>query len=329
MADKSWLLEVGERGEIATENSEDLVKNAMAERKRKQIDRQEEIDELAHTAKVADLQKKTKESTAEADKVERKAEEGGFKVTGGVHLGTIDLQQERMAAQEELKRLNTEKENQIKQIGAANDTLRDKIQEQQNKLIELTFKSQMELMQRSIDSNKTTVKSFGEQYQEVLETTKLLGLTNSPVANDANVQIELKKMEFENQMALRQMSREDKRSDRQFQLELKKFDQERDFRQQELAQKEKRDAMFTGAPEMIGKVLAQGLKERAVSAAETTIAEKAPGKGRGFEAGVGEGGEVPCPECEQPIAIGATARQAVCANCGTTYPIKRMKVAEE
>ncbi|GAI91654.1 unnamed protein product [marine sediment metagenome] len=59
---------------------------------------------------------------------------------------------------------------------------------------------------------------------------------------------------------------------------------------------------------------------------EAPAETKAPrGKqGHHVEAGWGDIGEVECPGCSQPLAIGSTARVAICANCGEKVSVKRV-----
>ncbi len=43
-----------------------------------------------------------------------------------------------------------------------------------------------------------------------------------------------------------------------------------------------------------------------------------------LEVPVGHGGEIECPDCQQPVAVGPTAETAICAACGRTMSIKRV-----
>ena len=52
-----------------------------------------------------------------------------------------------------------------------------------------------------------------------------------------------------------------------------------------------------------------------------------PSKSKTIQAEEGEAGEAEC-SCGTSIAISATAKSVVCANCNTTYPIKRIEKAE-
>lgn len=67
---------------------------------------------------------------------------------------------------------------------------------------------------------------------------------------------------------------------------------------------------------VIGEAIGKGL-------IEGELLKRNPSRMLSIEARVGESGEVECTQCHQSIAIGETAKVAVCANCGAKYPIKR------
>jgi len=163
----------------------------------------------------------------------------------------------------------------------------------------------------------------------MVEAVKILGFDKPSSAGDLNTQIQLKKMEFDQTVQLRRLSREEKASERQWQLELRRLDDERAAKHQESAQAAKRDEMVAKAPELIGRAIAQGIMAsgEGKAAASQPITSRKGDKSHHVEAGQGEAGEVECPGCGQPVAIAPTADKAICANCGSKYDIDRTAVA--
>jgi len=77
---------------------------------------------------------------------------------------------------------------------------------------------------------------------------------------------------------------------------------------------------------MIGTAIAKGMMASAGGAGVgSEPAPKGSGSGQAITADIGRGGEVKCSQCHQPVAVGPTARTAVCSGCGTKYPIKRVQ----
>ena len=289
--------------------------------------------------KESEWQRKAKDAKAEREYLEEqrridrigqpaepsKPPESPVKVTGEVSLGNIDFQQEREEATAELRRLKQEADEAGKGLAQENMQLREKIHEQQNKVLEITLQAQIQELTRMIQSNAPQ-KNIAEQIKEAEETGALLGLARpSPQTSDIQASLALKKLDFEQTVELRRLAKEERAEGRRWQLELRRMDDERDARRQEEERQRKRDEMFAKAPTMIGGALPKGIIE--------TEASKPSGAPAGrtkhhIEAPVGEGGEVQCSECGQPVTIGPTARSAVCANCETKYSIKRTEKIE-
>lgn len=289
-------------------------------------------DEIINTSLATKrAEREEAEAKAAKAKVEReRAESGGglkqepaFKVTGEVDLGHINYQEMLAAQAADLKQLKQEAEEQASRQAAVSDDLREKLHSKEMELIQTSFQAQMQNLTKLIESNASK-GSFFEQYEAAKVMAAQLGyVAPSTNISDLNTQIELKKMEFENTRALRQMARDEKRSDREYQLELRRFDDERDARRVNQARQEKRDEMFMNAPKIIGGAIAKGLVESGGKGGSSAGAVGQKPGHYNLEADVGDAGEVGCPACQQPIGIGPTARKAVCANCGTTVSIKR------
>jgi len=330
MTKKDFLLPLGERN-VTPENTDELYKSKISERKRKEIQRQEEEDDARHEAKMAELKKKTKTSDADSEKAERKAEapEPAFKFTGGVNLGTIDLQQQQKDAADKLEKLRLEAENTAGRTAQENQLLREKINEQQITFLQSTFQMQMEQINKTIESSASR-KTFIEQYTEAMETAKTLGLAQpSGQSTDLQTTVAIKKLDFDQAIALRTFAREEKRADREFQRQLNKDDDERNAEKAKLELEKTKRSELADSLKNAAKVLGQGIAMG--GGEESPSASSQPPRGQKMpviEAGVGDSGVLECTVCKQPVAIGPTAKTAVCAGCDARYPIKREGLAQ-
>lgn len=277
------------------------------------------------------------EAKARAEEAKAKAErarggggegsEGPFKVTGGVSLGNIDLQRDREEARTELERLKKEADEAARATGQENQQLRDKIHEQEIKMLNITFQAQMEVLTKMIESS-TSKKSFIEQYTEAMETAKTLGYQQTtPQPGSEMIQLELKKLDFDHTLALKKMTREDRAEGRKWDLELRRLDDERKAKEAELAQQQKRDEMIASAPQMIGGAIAKGMMESKGGGE----APAAPKTSQRYELPVpqGEEGVTHCPKCGTEMGVGPTAKSAICAKCNTKVFIKRVGKSEK
>lgn len=318
MAKKAWEMGIGE---VTTPpvGGDELLQSKMSERKRKEIARQEEEDEATHEARMAEMKKKARSADAATEKVGEKAEApGGFKTTGEIKMGVIDLQAERTQAVQELKELKKEQEEITKALGVENQQLRDRIHEQEMKVISTTFQAALDRVEGK--------GSLADQLAGVRVMAKELGMAQPDIgAGDPALQVQMlqlqhaeaqREREFQWQMQKDREAREDRKEER--------ID-ERSYRTAELAIQREKTEMFAKAPEVLGRAIASGMMSSPESGGRG-IASKNK-SGYHIEAGEGQGGEIECPNpgCKEPIGVGPTARAAVCATCGTRVSIKRVK----
>lgn len=345
MSKKDFLLALGERS-VNPVDTDELLRSKISERKRREVERQEEIDEQQHKSKLAELKKKETSAEAAVEKTGEKKSEELFKISGGVNLGTIDLQAERKEAKELLEKMKKDADEAAAATGQENLQLREQVHIQQIKVLETSFKAQMDALSKAMETSSSR-GNFVEQLAAARAVAEELGYQKGNIGGSGSelIQVELKKLDFEHQVAMRRMIKDDKAEERRWQLELRRLDDERDAKREELRDKKEfqkgqltqdaqRNDMIAKAPAMIGNVFAQALmanqgKEGGVAQEATGEAlpeTKAP-KGKQekhVEAGWGDSGEVECPGCSQPLAIGPTATVAVCANCGQKVPIRRV-----
>lgn len=331
MVSKNYNLEFGKRLNDSA-NVDEALRSKVSISRQREIERAQEIADAEHEAKMAELEKKRKTAEADAEKVDKKIEhKPPFEIKGGIDIGQIDLQQAAREAQAELKQMRLEAEQSAARQGQVNDELREKLHSKEIEVLRVTFQAQMDMLTRALESNKANQKSLLDQLADVRETAKALGLAEPHGAGDLMIQVELKKLDLDHQMALRKMTREEKQQDRQFQLDLRRLDDERDSKKAELEMKRKSSEFWQGAPALIGQALSDGMKARQTEGRVAEADSPPPLKERGkfhIEVGRGESGEVDCPECGTVIAVGPTARKAVCAGCGLEAPIRRAKTEE-
>lgn len=274
----------------------------------------------AEKAKAEAEEAKTRAERARSGKSEEREMESGIKTKGEFDLGKFNVQdilQQQIADRDELKR---QAEESASRQQVVSDDLREKLHAAEMEVLKTSFNAQMQTLTKMIEANAAK-GTFMEQYQATRNMAQELGFNLPQAGGDFQAQVELKKLDFEQNLQLRKFTREEKRADRDFQRQLRVDEDEREFKRKEAERSEKRDQMFASAPEVIGRAVGSALVQGQGAGAEPA---KGRSRGRHVEAGFGDAGETECPSCGQPIGIGPTARTAVCGNCGTRIPIRRV-----
>ncbi len=181
-------------------------------------------------------------------------------------------------------------------------------------------------------------RSLAEQLREAKEMMQMIDGDKQPSSEmPASVALQMKQIDYNLQIQLKEMDDARDVRDKEWQLKLKQFDIDTDLKRQELAQKlaegHERNQMLSGGIEKIGAVVARGMME---SGGGIGGGAEASGVGpkiasQFIEAAEGEFGETTCPTCSGIIPIARDAVRAVCPGCSTIYPVKRvsMPVAAE
>lgn len=323
MAEKpSWTTAFG-KASPNLESQDTLLANKISDRERKRIDRQEELDDATHEAKIAEAKKKTVTSEAAVEKTGEKKDDSG---TGVKFTGNINYPELMQKQIDERDALRQEAETAAANQQQISNDLREKLHASEMQVLKTGFDAQMQMLGKMIDSNAAK-GGIVEQLAAAREMAKELGFVQGQTGGgEALVQVELKKLDFEHTLALRKMAKDDKAEERRWQLELRRLDDERDVKKEELALSRERTDMLAKAPQMIGTALARG-----VMASEGVPEVSDPPAPRGkmppVTADVGESGEFECVQCHKPVAIGPTSKTAVCATdgCGAKYPINRVQ----
>jgi hypothetical protein len=183
---------------------------------------------------------------------------------------------------------------------------------------EKAFADQIAEIAASIASLKDFTKSFGADPQ------------SQAFVGDANLQLELAKINMAGAQADRQFQLAMKESDRKWELALMELKDKRDERKEELMMKRKTMETWSNAPKIIGATIAQGLNDNPNLLDGLTnhsgggIASE---KSYHIEAAAGDEGTVDCPSCGSQIYISPTSATAVCAQCKTRLSVRRTGAA--
>jgi hypothetical protein len=268
----------------------------------------------------------------------------GLQVEGKVNLGEFNFQEQAKQAQEAAEKIRTDYEARVDAAKQeAEETKAQLHEERLNTLrneISGKFGEMNQTMQEFIKSNKRDEKPLLERFTDEFNTVKQmvteLGLHNPQEGGDANLQIQLARMEMDRAKADRDFKREMKNDERRWQLELRKLDEQRDYNQGQLRLQAQRNEFFANVPQQIGAAFAQatldrqdgqGQQRRVQGQSQRVNPQHRP---PAVSANVGESGSFACPYCEQQgiesaVAVGPTASVAQCPSCNARFPIQRVQ----
>jgi hypothetical protein len=329
MAKKEWELALGER-KIETGEHDEVLSQAVTDSRIKRLKMAEELSEAEHEAKMAKFKKEVEQASGGSNTAPKKDSDNPFKfgVTGEVNLGKIDLDEERKRASEELKILKKEQDEQLRTLGSINDELRERIHAKEMEALTYKFESQMNTLMKMID-DKSSRGDFTKQLEAAKETAALLGYqpnNGGGGGRDIALELKLKEIEHNNLMQLRQFEEEAKDREIQRRIDLQKLEDDREFRKAEAERQAKRDEMFASFPEILGRGIARGLAERSTEQSPNPTGASLNRQPQpGIVAPIGEEGEANCGNCGTVMWVGKKSTQAVCAKCGTRYPIQRVE----
>ena len=260
------------------------------------------------------------------------APEPPFKVTGGINLGQIDLQEQQRLLREEAKVAQQQAQNRIDIAEKAAADAREALNKANLEHLQTSLTTQIQALQATVQTgSKRDIFSELESIEQVaakLGFARGGGGTSS--LDEFKAQLELKRLEQELKREDRKFALELKRDERMWQLELRKLEQQKIESEARLESEKQRWAALASIPEQLGGAwAAASLAKNAGGVASRPAAPAAPaanpGRPRSVEADEGASGQIPCPVCNSPVAIGPTATKAVCATCGQTFNIIRAK----
>ncbi len=318
MLKKDYLLALGERS-VNPMDTDELLKSKISERKRKEIERQEELDEATHDARLAKAKKETATSEAAVEKSgERQEGSGGIRLTGTINYP--EMLEKQIADRDNLR---VEAEQAAANQQQISENLRERLHASELLVMKTGFEAQMQMLGKLIESNATK-GGIVEQLTAARALAEEIGYQKgTPGGGSEMIQVELKKLDFEQAIALRKLAKEDKAEERRWQMEIRRLDDEREVAKAKLAQEEKKMAFLNQAPNVLGAAIGRGIAEAGGIDAPATISRKA--KHYELPVPMGQGGNTNCPECQADVGVGPTARTAVCAKCETKISIKRVQ----
>ncbi len=325
MADKDYLLNIGQR--VKNQKGVDVIlEESISDHKKKRIDREEERESAAHAAEIAKYDKEKAAADAAAA-----AQTAGpdFKVEGGIKINidpAAEAARAAAAAKEAQEKSDTAVQAANERADKANqdlalqryESLKGEFQQTKDALLELTKKAQhgddTDPLEKALKQLETLAPRLGFAKLEA-------GVTGG---DDPKITLEITKMNIDEGQRQREFDWKMEQDRRNYDRQLKRDDNEVDLRRAEIAQKGKQFEAIAAAPAIIGKALADGIREKG-SAVTKQKGEESPkvDQKRAVAAKPGEFGTYPCPECQQPVAIGPTATHVECANCGYRSAVKR------
>lgn len=350
MADsKSWKLALGDRGTPSSDPITEMVRANMAKKQQKEIEREDELEELKHKAKtieldkeikgeekakMAELEKENKGLQADIQKkeIDRVEQSLGSKVdkltesiagsvkqqTGIVVKGEFDIREGEKRAMEEATR-----EREARQ---AEQERREKAEREIQLQTYNALQKQMDTLTETVKGGQKPPAEELKKYLELRDTfEQAFAPKQSEQSLPAETQLEIKKMDNNLQIQLEEMRDARSRRDNEWKLTVRKWDEEKLMRQQELdakitGEREKLDTIKTIGDRFVGAVVG-GLME---GSGETPAIASRPEKKYTIDAGESEEGEFNCPKCNSVVGIAADTVTAICANCGMKFPIRRV-----
>ena len=277
------------------------------------------------------------------------APEAPFKVTGGINLGNIDIQENMRRSEEKAEAERKE----VQRIREENMQIREQEKAEQKKLLDEErarremaeerarqleivqlkeqISQQMTNLEKMVAQGTRQPKSFVEQYDEVMALSNKLGLAEKTSTDDPQVRLSIMKMQADMAREEREFKRTWRNDDKKWQLELAKLELEKKNHGELIEHEKSRNEMFANAFKNVGAAIATGLQSSgeeeaaAVAGARPPSARTAAPRKSKIQAEVGSAGEVECPECHSPVGIGPNTTRAACAGCGFLFEIERFR----
>ena len=333
MVSKSWVPAMGKAP--ISDTPDEALKQRQAHRRKREIDRAEEIEDKQHDATVAKLDKEKEQANAAVEKVATGAVQSGIGISGSIDVGHVNLMENQAKLEAQNAALISEAQSSAARTAEENARLRDQVTQSRLDLVQNSLAIKLDSLTDIVadaKASKANEKSFEVQFKEAEQFAAMLGLQRpGPETTDLQTQLSLSKLNFDQKLEIRKMEREDRRAERAHQLELAKFDELRESNRQEAERQRKRDEVFASAPEAIGRTIAAALRDSAAEGGESPdVSSEGPSQRTGqtyrLRTEPGEAGVTDCPKCQQKgvVAVGATAKKAICGECGTPFVVERV-----
>lgn len=157
--------------------------------------------------------------------------------------------------------------------------------------------------------NGSGSKSIVDQIRELKETAAELGLLNPSAGKDANIEIELAKLNYQQAREEREFKARMRAEEKKWQLELMRFQEEKEFKKKQLEHDARRLEMLSSIPDKIGEGLAAFISTRAEMDTDKPAARTANTNIQFFK----------CTDCGTDIPVPPGAKKIKCPKCGSEY----------
>lgn len=257
--------------------------------------------------------------------------ESPFKVTGEFNLGKVDVQEQQRQAQEAATKAQEAADKKVEDERKRGDNLQSELYKERMDGLRRDFDTQFTQLNQTIEKLATAPKKderpiyeqFAEQFKALQEIAKQLGLEKTSTGEDANVTIELAKLNYQQAKEDREFKWKMKQDDKQFQLDMQRLQDQRENDRAKLAQEGRRIDMLASFPEQIGAAILQGAQARQQDKVASGAQRGGGQQSYHIELGEGEQAVTNCPYCKADIGVGPTSTVAECVGCKSKFPIIR------
>jgi len=200
------------------------------------------------------------------------------------------------------------------------------------------FNAALEVVNKTLEEVKKGAdpSALVGQFQALRKASEEMSSLRGGPQVDPSIQLEITKLEMENARAEREFKAKMEQDRREWDLKFEALHDDKAFKRATLAQaaqsEERKSEFWNNLPKTLGGAMGAGIlakQGKGGRVAQEPTEEAPPSesktpKGHHFELAWGGSGEGECPGCSQPVAIGPTARTAICANCGERVPVRRI-----
>jgi hypothetical protein len=266
-----------------------------------------------------------------------------IQIKGSINLGDFDMQKQGQEAQAALERARLAADERVKALEATVAATNEKMAELRIAGLKDSFETKMAELASHVRAGMNQ-KTFIEQFNDMQQMAAQLGFMKPdqhPITtpSEATNRLEILRLEHEMKIADRNFDREAKKDEREWQRQMKQLQLE-DVRANKALDAEKdRNALLFDLPTKITKGLADAIirgaeeEEEPVAAPvarQAPVTRQVPVQERQhvLEAGIGEAGEISCPnpKCGTVLGIGPDSTSVSCPVCKTTAQIHRSAV---
>jgi len=305
MAKKEYGLVIGQRGSSSNDPLTEIVRRRIADTEQKKQERQDEVDDLEHKAKVDELKSKGKEPAAITFKpVEIDVNEGKKSAEERAQRAEVEVATERD------KRLETQ----------------EKLEQERMANLRSDFTKQLDDLKKLLEGGVGSKQSITEKIAEVKSNAEELGYGPKQAGGiPADVQIQLQDSEHKFQLEIERLKDDRERRSEEMKLAFMKYGDDKEFKKQELQQEANANAertqLMRDGLATIGRVAGKAMVEGGGGG----VAQKTTARQYPLTADEGETGEFDCPGCGSKLYLAPDAMIVSCPGCGSISSFTRTK----